>query len=47
MPGGKVEEVVVESRQPVVDDELDDVASSYLEWLARKVASPRSKRQSA
>jgi type I restriction enzyme M protein len=44
---GSFEEVTVETREPIVDDELDDVANAYHHWLAEQVAparQPRSKR---
>nr|BDT31831.1 N-6 DNA methylase [Myxococcus sp. MH1] len=36
---GEIQEVVVKSKQPIVDDELDEVADSYLEWLDRMSSS--------
>jgi hypothetical protein len=30
---GREERVAVKSRQPIIDDELDEVANRYLQWL--------------
>jgi type I restriction enzyme M protein len=38
---GIEEQIVVTSRQPIIDDELDSVAESYLDWL-KKMAELRS-----
>jgi type I restriction enzyme M protein len=43
--GGETEEVVVVVKKPIVNDELDDVAESYLEWLQNMTTVTRPKRR--
>lgn len=44
---GEEEQVLVRSQQPVVNDELDDVAETYLSWLERLSALRRGRRGGA
>ncbi len=45
-PGGVTEDVEVYSREPLVDDELDEIPGAYHDWLRRQVAAqpPQSAR---
>jgi type I restriction enzyme M protein len=40
---GKEEQVLVRSQQPIIDDELDEVADAYLDWLEQR-SSQRGRR---
>ncbi len=44
---GDEERVIVRSRQPIVNDELEGVAAEYLEWLEAMAAMRRGKRRSS
>ena len=47
LKGGASEEIQVGTMRPIIDDELDDVANSYLAWLEKTAARRRGSHGSA
>lgn len=42
-PDGNFEEIAVTSKEPIVDDELLDVAEAYHAWLAEQITPVRKR----
>lgn len=42
-PDGSFEEVQVASDEPIIDDELDEIASEYHSWLAQQLTPARKR----